>query len=343
MHAAALEKDKFITMKSNQLFYCLFFLLYVTSLAAQETYPIQISTYVDSNDVQTDGLRVSTHIGFFNGLEIISDLQNNRFVYRQQGSTDKFIVSQVKVNGHHSLTWVDGKYYAVNTDEHKVIEFSDFTETGNNTSNYNGIDLSRPHDIAYNPTDGYIYTIDDKEGLTRFDPNNDKIAEKSEINNSEVPVLGYARSLSIVNGKVYIINSSRGEVIKMDDFDNWTIYESPGQKRNNKGEKIDSPAGAWDTTGLVLNDVERYGDYWYGSNFFSEPYAGGNDANKYRLIRWRTWEDFQHGNWEELSYLLPSGIVPYYFTVHNGALYLATFNSEHPGTNDKIYKLHPDI
>jgi hypothetical protein len=343
MHATALEKDKFITMKSNQLFYCVFFLLYVTSLTAQEICPIQISTYVDSNDVQTDGLRVSTHIGFFNGLEIISDLQNNRFVYRQQGSTEKFIVSQVKVNGHHSLTWVDGKYYAVNTDEHKVIEFSDFTETGNNTPNYDSIDLSRPHDIAYNPTDGYIYTIDDKEGLTRFDPKNDKIAEKSEINKSEVPVLGYARSLSIVNGKVYIINSSRGEVIKMDDFNNWTVYESPGQKRNNKGEKIDSPAGAWDTTGLVLNDVEHFGDYWYGSNFFTEPYAGGNDANRYRMIRWRTWEDFQHGNWEELSYLLPSGVVPYYFTVHNGALYIATFNSEHPGTNDKIYKLHPDI
>jgi hypothetical protein len=329
-------------MKSNQLFYCVFFVLYVTNLVAQETNPIQISIYVDSSDVLTDGLRVPTHIGFFDGLEIISDLENDRFVYRQQGSTDDFIESQVKVDGQHSLTWVNGKYYAVNTDEHKVIEFSDITETGNNAPNYNGIDLRRPHDIVYNPTDGYIYTIDDKEGLTRFDPNNDNIAEKSEINKSEVPVLGYARSLSIVNGKVYIINSSRGEVIQMDDFDNWTVYESPGQKRNNKGEKINSPAGAWDTTGLVLNDVERYGDYWYGSNFFAQSYAGGNDANKYRLIRWRTWEDFQNGNWEELSYLLPSRVVPYYLTVHNGALYLATFHPEHPGTNDKIDKLYPE-
>ena len=325
-------------MKSNQLFFCVFFLLYVFNLLAQENCPMQINTYVDSNDVVSDGLRVSTHIGFFNGLEIISDLQNDRFVYRQQGSTDNFIESQVKVDGHHSLTWVDGKYYAVNTEEHKVIEFSDLTETGTNAPNYNGIDLRRPHDIVYNPTDGYIYTIDDKEGLTRFDPNNDNIAEKSEINKSST--LGYARSLSVVNGTVYIINSSRGEVIQMDDFDNWTIYESPGQKRNNKGQKINSPAGAWDKTGLVLNDVERYGDYWYGSNFFTEPYAGGHDTNKFRLMRWRTWGDFQNGNWEDLSHLLPSGVVPYYFTVHNGALYLATFHSEHPGTNDKIYKLY---
>ena len=82
-------------MKCNQLFYCVFLLLYTTHLAAQETYPIQISTYVDSSDVLTDGLQWPTHIGFFNGLEIISDLKNDRFVYRQQGSTDDFIKSQV--------------------------------------------------------------------------------------------------------------------------------------------------------------------------------------------------------------------------------------------------------
>jgi hypothetical protein len=304
----------------------------------KEVLTLRISSYVDSNDVLTDGLKVPTHIGFFGGLEIISDLQHNRFVYREEGSTDDFIKAQVKVVGHHSLTWVDGKYYAVNTDEHKVIEFSDLTETGNNSPNYNAIELSRPHDIVYNQTDGYIYMIDDKEGLTRFKPNTDDIAEKSEINKSKT--LGYARSLSVVNGKVYIINSSRGEVILMDDFDNWTIYESPGKEKNEKGEKMNSPAGAWNKTGLVLNDVERFGEYWYGSNFFTQSYAGEHDANKYRLIRWRTWEDFQNGNWEELSHLLPSGVVPYYFSIHNDALYLATFHHERPGTNDIIYKLY---
>ena len=332
MHAAALEKDKFITMKSNHLFYCVLFLLYVTNLFAQENCPMQISTYVDSNDVVSGGLRVSTHIGFFNGQEIISDLQNDRFVYRQQGSTDDFIISQVKVDGHHSLTWIDGKYYAVNTDEHKVIEFSDLNETGNNAPNYNGIDLSRPHDIVYNTTDEFVYVIDNNKGLTRFKPNTSNAAELSKVGS----ILSYARALSVVDGQVYIINSSKGEVIQMNDFNNWKVYKSPGKK-------LDAPAGAWDKTGLVLNDVERFGDYWYGSNFFTESYAEGHDTNKYRLIRWRTWEDFKNGNWEDLSYLLPSGVVPYYFTVHNGALYLATFHSEHPGTNDKIYKLHPDI
>ena len=314
-------------MKSTLLFSLL---LCVSNLFAQKNHPLQISTYVDSNDVVSGGLRVSTHIGFFNGLEIISDLQNDRFVYRQQGSTDNFIISQVKVDGHHSLTWVDGKYFAVNTDGHKVIEFSDLTEAGTNAPNYNGIDLRRPHDIVYNANDGFIYVVDNDKGLTRFKPGTSSAAEVSDVGS----ILSYARALSLVDGEVYIINSSKGEVIQMKAFNNWIVYKSPGKKLN-------SPAGAWDRTGLVLNDVERFGDYWYGSNFFTERYAEGHDTNKYRLIRWRTWEDFKNGKWEDLSYLLPMGVVPYYFTVHNGALYLATFNSEEPGTNDKIYKLDP--
>lgn len=320
---------KFITIKFNQLFFSVFFSLYVSNLLAQESYPMQISTYVDSNDVVNGGLRVSTHIGFFNGLEIITDLQNDRFVYRQQGSTGGFIESQVKVDGHHSLTWVDGKYYAVNTEEHTIIEFSDLTETGNNTPNYNGIELSRPHDIVYNPADGFVYMVDNNKGLTRFKPNTSNAAEVSKVGS----ILSYARALSVVDGEVYIINSSKGEVIHMKDFNKWMVYKSPGKK-------LDAPAGAWAKTGLVLNDVERFGDYWYGSNFFTESYAEGHDSNEYRLIRWRTWEDFQNGKWEELSYLLSPGVVPYYFTVHNGALYLATFHHVHPGTNDKIYKLN---
>ena len=46
-----------------------------------------------------------THIGFFNGFEIISDLRNNRFLYRSEGSTGEWSVSPIDVKGHHSLTY----------------------------------------------------------------------------------------------------------------------------------------------------------------------------------------------------------------------------------------------
>jgi len=35
--------------------------------------------------------------------------------------------------------------------------------------------------------------------------------------------------------------------------------------------------------------------------------------------------------------LLPSAVVPYYFTPGDDGLYLATFSQENPGSNDKIY------
>lgn len=289
---------------------------------------LTISNYVKGIDVP-QGLDWPTHIGFFNGLEIISDARNNRFAYRPQGSKSKFSISPVVVADQHSLTWCNGTYYAVNTNEHEIIEFTDIsTDEGSALVNYSGLVLERPHDIVYNTTDGFVYTIDNKQGLTRFKPGTASAAEVSNVG----AILNYARSLSLVDGEVYIINSSKGEVIHMKDFNHWTVYKSPRKK-------LDYPAGAWDRTGLVLNDVERFGDYWYGSNFFTSSYADGHDFDKFRLIRWSTWEDFQNGNWEDLSPLLPKGTVPYYFTINKGSLYLSSSQRENPGTNDIIYKL----
>lgn len=234
------------------------------------------------------------------------------------------------LNDQHSLTWCTGTYYSVNTNNHEVIEFTDIAnDSGSAVANYSGISLERPHDIIYNATDGFVYTLDNNQGLTRFNPDTSCAAEVSNVGT----ILNYARSLTLVDGVVYIINSSKGEVIKMKDFNNWTVYKSPGKK-------LDHRAGAWDKSGLVLNDVERYGDYWYGSNFFTSSYAEGYDYDKYRLIRWRTWEDFQNGNWEDLSNFLPKDVVPYYFTVSNGSLYLCTAQAETPGIKDVIYKLY---
>jgi hypothetical protein len=290
---------------------------------------LTISSYVENSDVP-QGLNWPTHIAFLNNLEIISDAGNNRFAYRPQGSTGNYKISPVAVNDQHSLTWCNGTYYAVNTNEHEIIEFADIVnDSGSVVANYSGITLKRPHDIIYNATDGFVYALDRNMGLTRFKPNTKSAAEVSDVDS----ILNYARSLTIVDGVVFIINSKKGEVIKMKDFNNWTVYKSPGKK-------LERPAGAWDRTALVLNDVERYGDYWYGSNFFTSSHAEGHDYDKYRLIRWKTWEDFQNGNWEDLSNLLPKDAVPYYFTVNNGSLYLCTALSDNPGINDVIYKLH---
>ena len=287
-----------------------------------------ITPYVQAMDVP-QGLDWPTYIGFFNGLEIISDAHNNRFAYRPKGSKNNFKISPVAVHDQHSLTWCNGTYYAVNTNEHAVIEFSDISkDKGNPLVNYSDLVLERPHDIVYNPVDGYVYVIDNKQGLTRFKPETSVPADVSKVGSE----LNYARSLTLVDGEIYISNSSQGEVVHMKDFNDWTVYKSPGKK-------LDYPAGAYDRTGLVLNDVERFNGYWYGSNYFTGSYADGHDFDKYRLIRWRTWEDFQKGNWEDLSPLLPKGTVPYYFTINRASLYVSSAQHEKPGVNDIIYKL----
>ena len=87
------------------------------------------------------------------------------------------------------------------------------------------------------------------------------------------------------------------------------------------------------------NDVEYYKGYWYATSFFCAKYAKGTDTEVNKFIRFENWADFESGNWEDLSKMLPKNVVPYYLTVHDDALHLAAFNHENPGQNDKVYKI----
>jgi hypothetical protein len=109
-------------------------------------------------------------------------------------------------------------------------------------------------------------------------------------------------------------------VLEIHDFagNGVTVHES-------YGKIAPAVAGSWETTGFIPNDVEFYDGYWYLSNFFHPNYASGTDHNKFKLVRFRSWDDLATGQWEELSHLLPDGQVPYFFTVHGGHLYLTTF------------------
>jgi len=47
------------------------------------------------------------------------------------------------------------------------------------------------------------------------------------------------------------------------------------------------------------------------------------------------------GNWTDLSSLVPSGLTPYFLTVNENKLYLATFNHESKGLGDCILQFEP--
>lgn len=280
-------------------------------------------------------LVTATQIAFLKGMEVISDLGHSRFLYRPEkrdGTGGPWLVSPVKVKGQHSLTLGgDGLIYADDTENNRLIAFPDLATTAcQATLSIAGKTFSRPHDVVFEPRSGWLYAVCGNRRLYRFHAFG---KDESFIQFTERE-MGYARALSVVDGKLYVINSSRGEVIRIDDFAarKFTVFRSPGKRE-------DAPAGAWEKTGLVLNDVDFYNGYWYGTNFFVDSYAPGCDTDRFRLIRWKSWPDFEAGRWEEISDLIPKGMIPYYLTAHRGKLFVAAFHKK--DSRGMIYCIEP--
>ena len=146
--------------------------------------------------------------------------------------------------------------------------------------------------------------------------------------------LGYSRALTIVNDRLYVIGSSVGAVVEVIDFgkQQYKIHNSFEKRK-------DAVAGSWKSTGLVLNDVDFFQGHWYATSYFCPTYAGKNDYDENKFIRFQTWQDLKEGTWDDLSQFLPSKVVPYYLTPGEKALFIAVFNHEEAGTFDKVYQL----
>jgi hypothetical protein len=156
--------------------------------------------------------------------------------------------------------------------------------------------------------------------------------EESTLDLSEH--LTYSRALSVVKNRLYVVGSSVGRIVEVADFANqeFTVHESYGKTK-------DSPAGSWTTTGLVPNDADFFEGSWYVTNYFCPEYAKNTDHNEHKLIRFKTWDDFRGGRWDDLSSLLPDKLVPYYLTPHDGGLYIATFEHEDPKHPGGLWRL----
>ena len=295
---------------------------------------LDVMTYAPGSDPVR--FKFSTHMAFGPGnQEIVTDLKNNRFVFRDSPE-DPFQISPVSLSGPHSVVYnpADRLYYANDTENHRIIAFADLSsETLTaQTKNIAGIPLKRPHDIVLDSATGWIYAIN---------PNSGHVVRFTAIGENEsaisVPVQGYARALTFANGKLYAIGSAKGRIVEIVDWDTptFTIYDSfdPTGRRG--------PAGSWTKTGLVLNDAEFFEGFWYATSFFTKQYAGGTDCDENKFIRFKTLDDLVTGNWTDLSSLVPSGMTPYYLTVNGDKLYLAIFNSELPGSGDAILQFTP--
>ena len=113
-------------------------------------------------------LKTPTHIAFGpNNREIITDLKNNRFVFRE-GPEEPLQVSPVPMRGPHSVVYnpKDKLYYANDTENHRMIAFSDLSKPTiqAQTKKIAGINLHRPHDVVLDPSTGWIYVINPGSG-----------------------------------------------------------------------------------------------------------------------------------------------------------------------------------
>jgi hypothetical protein len=287
---------------------------------------LKATTYAPGNDPARFR---PLHIAFGPGKqEIVTDGTNSRFVFRDSPE-DPFQFSPVSLKGPHSVVYdpTDKLYYANDTDNHRIIAFADLSKgtITAQTKNIAGLPLKRPHDIVLDPATGWIYAINPYSGhVFRFTAIG---KNKSAIS---VPLRGYARALTFVNGKLYAIGSAKGRIVEIVDWDTPTFktYDSFDPTGRH------GPAGSWTTTGLVLNDAEFFDGSWYATSFFTKHYARGTDPNEHKFIRFKTLGDLVKGKWTDLSSLVPSGMTPYYLTAKGENLYLAAFkhNSTESGS-----------
>ena len=278
-----------------------------------------------------------THIAFGpKGQEVVTDLKNNRFLYRD-GPGDSLKVSPIPVRGQHSVVYnpADKLYYANDTGNHRLISFADpsSAKITAQTNKILGVPLKRPHDIVIDPDTGWIYALNPSSGhVFRFSA----IGKNESVLSLGKHLGGYSRSLTFANGRLYVIGSAAGRIVEVLDWDKAQVkvYKSFKKKRS-------AAAGSWSKTGLVLNDAEFFNGFWYASSYFTASYAGGTNPDENKFIRFKTLEDFVSGNWEDLSSLVADGMTPYYMTIRGESLYLAVFAHTKAGKGDVILRMSP--
>ena len=313
---------------------------------------------------QVDGNRIMpTHIYFdeVNSKEIISDFVNNRFIHRKiQDDFDRSTwssTSNLNLAKPHAITFEPTlkQYFAVDTSNHRIVGFNSLETTADQITEFKevgGYSVGRrPHDIAYNDHDGYIYVLINK-GILRFKATRENLidvsfhskAELSKAINSNKPnskfTVGYMRSLTIVDGVIYLVNSTQGNVIQLNQFNDpstWVAHINIAQPQKY------SESGSFEGNGLILNDIDFYEGYWYATNYYvgnKHRYWSDASVSKNKLIRWKTWEDFYKSNWEDLSHLVHPESVPYYFTTYDDRLFLSMFHiGNEAGEGSGVYEI----
>lgn len=274
-----------------------------------------------------------THLLFRDAFEIVTT--GKRFHFRREGESAFRESPLTMFDDAHAVVFNarDQLYYATDTGNHRLLSFRDPANSHieQSVTTLAGVKLDRPHDIVVD-SDGWLYALNpNKAEVFRFRGfgNQESVLDLSQH-------LGYSRALTVVGKTLYVVGSSAGKIVEVDNFERqqFRIHTSFGKLR-------DAVAGSWQTTGLVPNDVDFHQGYRYVTSYFCPTYSQQTNCNEKKFIRFKTWNDFETGNWEDLSGLLPRDLVPYYLTPYCDSLYLAAFSHEAPSHPGRIYRVTP--
>ena len=279
-----------------------------------------------------DTFRGCTHLLFRDNLEIVTT--GKQFHFRRAGETAFRESPLTMFDDAHAVAFNarDQLYYATDTANHRLFSFRDPANghVEQSVTTLAGVKLDRPHDIVVGD-DGWLYALNpNKSEVFRFRGFGD---QESVLDLSQ-QLGSYSRALTVVGKTLYVAGSSAGKIVEVDNFERreFRVHASFGKRR-------DAVAGSWQTTGLVPNDVEFHHGYWYVTSYFCPTYSQQTDCNERKFLRFKTWKDFETGNWEDLSSLLPHDLVPYYLTPHGDSLYLAAFSHEGQSQPGRIYRV----
>ncbi len=296
----------------------------------------------DSNRCQTVTPRYSSTISpcnkctqfyFTPDTEILVSAGDDSLYYRK-ADTDKFSKTPHSLAGPHSIVYLPrhNVFYVCDTENDRIVALSSLSsgKIDKEIKSLDGIPLRRPHDIVYDQLHDVLYAINPLEPTIFQFRHNSTVSNSLDLS----AVLDYSRSLSLIDGVLYISGSSLGKIIKITNFETGEFeeFQSP--------HKIGGAhSGNWQENGLIINDLEKYNGYWHISSYFHPASSTDQDYNYNKFIRFSSWEQFESGNWQDLSHLLPDGMVPYYLTQHDNKLLIAVFSHEYPGIQDNIYAL----
>lgn len=313
--------------------------------------------YVDNIKVDGKQVRVVTSIDFVNGYEVVTDLDHSRFLYRFPGALTWQVADTLAPTAllkHHSITWSNtvspARYFVADTERNRIVSFEslDSNVTYSETNSIADTLLKRPHDLEFNPADGYFYgvtapmTTDDPKILFRFRD----IGVDEGVLQMAPPgtphTAFYMRSLSIIQDTVYVINSygfpppphGCPQIFKVNDFaaGDTTVYT------------------AHSTFLADLQDIEFHNGWWYGTGNIDGAGTLGP-----LLARWRSWADFENTNWnspegtncENLSHLVypnedetdVEDSHAYFLTRHDGRLFFTVYHNDLPNKQDRAYEI----